>query len=472
MNGLVQGPTSECILLLSLANVLRTGHANDRKGTADFTENTARHYSFAPLIFILLCGDPTQEVTLSIGANRETQTMRFFSFQYFFYSPKKIKQQLGYLLLAACLQPMNTARATDSGAKPKPDVLVFSNGDKLTGKLDHEAAGIVFFSSDNAGLVKVPWKKLKAFHTDQPFAVIETGAHVRRKNANTDVLIGTVEVNGDTLTVNTSQGSQDIPIKNISYLVDQATFVKNVAHGQAILQGITGSITAGASTVNSTQNSESLNTGVLLTRAVPAVAWMPARQRSILNFTSTYGRISGPNTPTVKTNILHAGVEEDEYFSPRFYLLQQVMFDHNFSQGLDLQQLYGIGVGFTAIKNAKRELDLNAAVNYTKQEFAAPTTTSPNQTPSATQNLIGSTFGDVYTYKLPRKIVLTELVTYTPEWNAPQDYSFNGAVGANMPIFKNFGLSVQIIDSYLNDPAPGFLGNSLQFNTGLSYSIQ
>lgn len=367
------------------------------------------------------------------------------------------------LLLAGCLFPALPTHA----AAAKPDVLVFSNGDMLTGKLDHEAGGTIFFASANAGTVKVPWAKLKELHTQEPFAVIETGAPVGRKKANLDIPVGTISIDGDTLTVTTQSGTKQIPVKSIAYIIDQSTFDKNVNKKQGLTEGITGNVSAGASTVNSTQNSISLNTGVALSRVVPPVTWMPASLRTLLNFNSNYGKVTQPNTPTVKTNILHGGLEEDEYLSPRFYLLEQGAWDHNYSQGLDLQQLYGAGAGYTVIKNAVQELDLSGIIDYTKQSFSA----SP-AAPAYTNNLIGSSFGDNYLRNFPKKIVFTEVAMFNPAWNSPSDYTANVAVGATFPVFKNFGFSVGLIDSYLNNPAPGFKGNSVQFNTGLTYSIQ
>jgi hypothetical protein len=343
---------------------------------------------------------------------------------------------------------------------------VFSNGDRLTGKLDHAADGKVFFKSDNAGMLQVSWDKLKELHSAAPFAIIEKGVEVGRKKANLDVPVGDIALNGDTLTVTTAQGAQEVPVKKIAYIVDRPTFDKDVKSKQRLLQGITGTIGAGASTVNSTQSSVSVNSAVVLARVVPPVAWMPPRERTLLNFSSNYGRVSQPNTPTVKTNIVHGGLEHDEYFSPRFYLLQQAMFDHNFSQGLDLQQLYGIGIGYTATKNSVQQLDLTATVDYTKQQFfGTPPATARNT------NLIGSSFGDSYIRNLPRKIVFTEVGSLNPAWNTPADYSANLAAGATFPVYKNFGFSVGLVDSYLNNPPPGFKGNSIQFNTALTYAI-
>ncbi len=386
------------------------------------------------------------------------------------FRPVRYSALFSCLFLAASLLPAVTAtpaRAADTSAKPQPDVLVFSNGDKLTGKLDHSIDGTVFFKSDNAGMVKVPWDKLKALQTQTPFAVIDNGVVVARKKRNRDVPVGMLSVDGDTLTVTTANGAQQVAVKDIAYLVDQPTYEKNVLRGQRLLQGITGSVTAGASTVYSTQNSVSVNSAIVLSRAVPPVDWMPARQRTLLDFSSNYGQVTQPNTPTVKTNILHGGLEEDEYFSKRFYLLQRAVFDHNFSQGLDLQQLYGIGAGYTAIKNDKQQLDLTAVVDYTKQQFAASAVA-----PATSNNIIGSSFGDSYIRKFSKKIVFTEVAAINPAWNNPSDYSANVAAGATFSVFKNFGFSIGAVDSYLNNPPAGFKGNSVQFNTGLTYSIQ
>jgi hypothetical protein len=370
------------------------------------------------------------------------------------------------LLLAGCLLPALPTRAADAAAKPKPDVLVFSNGDMLTGKLDQEAGGSVSFASDNAGSVDVPWAKLKELHTQGSYAVIQTGVHVGHKNSNADVPIGTISIEGDTLTVNTKDGARQIPVKNIAYIVDQATFEKNVYKKQGLTEGITGAVSAGVSTVSSTQNSVSINTAVVLARVVPPVAWMPPRSRTLLNFNNSYGKVTQPNTPTVKTSILNAGIEQDEYLTPRFYLLGQAAWMHNYSQGLDLQQLYGGGAGYTAIKNDIQELDLTGIVDYTKQSFSATDTTA-----AYTNNLIGSAFGDNYIRKFPKKIVFTEIAAFLPAWNSPSDYSANVALAASFPVVKNFGFSLGLIDNYLNDPPPGFKGNSVQFTMALTYAI-
>ena len=66
------------------------------------------------------------------------------------------------------------AVAQDAAAKPGVDVLIFTNGDQLTGTLVSESGGSVVFHSDMSGDVKVDWSKIKSLHTGGKYAVISS----------------------------------------------------------------------------------------------------------------------------------------------------------------------------------------------------------------------------------------------------------------------------------------------------------
>ena len=44
-------------------------------------------------------------------------------------------------------------------------------------------------------------------------------------------------------------------------------------------------------------------------------------------------------------------------------------------------------------------------------------------------------------------------------------------MGIVLPVYKRFGVGVNAIDSFLNDPPPGFQKNSVQFTTGITYTL-
>jgi len=154
------------------------------------------------------------------------------------------------------------------------------------------------------------------------------------------------------------------------------------------------------------------------------VAYLPPRNRTTVNFSGSYSRITqvqaqgAPVLPDLKTSIYHVDSERDEYVSSRVYLLAGSAFDHNFSQGLDLQQIYGAGVRWTVIKQPKQTLDLKATLQYEKQNFLLTV-------PEENTNLVGSTFSLNYTRKLPLNAVFEQQVQYIPAYNQPAAYSAN-----------------------------------------------
>jgi hypothetical protein len=357
-------------------------------------------------------------------------------------------------------------------AAPAPDVIIFTNGDQLTGKLLREVAGSVTFHSDIAGDVTVTWDKVKSIHTSQQFAVIQQGQHVSRKTPDSDVPQGVVQVQDDQVKVATGTGgtTKDIPVKNAQYMIDETTYGKEVRRNPGFFYGWTGAITGGASTVEATQNSRAFTGSVALVRRIPTVDWLDPRNRTIFDFTGAYGTVSQPGTPTVKTNIIHFDAEHDWYFTPRFYFLVDSSYDHNYSQGLDLQQIYGGGLGYTVIKTPNQELDVKFDIHYERQQFFLLPNIPPPVSPS--KSLIGASFGDTYMRKLPKGLVFNQGATITPAFNQSNAYSAVASAGLLFPVYKRLGFSVGALDDFLNDPAAGSKKNSFQFTAGVTYTLK
>ena len=355
------------------------------------------------------------------------------------------------------------ARAQAPKSTPEPDVLVFTDGEKLIGHLVRSTGDKVTFKSDMAGEVTVEWKKIQELHSSQKFAVVRKGVQLHRSEAAAQIPRGAIAVKDQKIEVNPGPAGspQTIPVADAANVVDEAGFEKAL-HRPGLLEDWKGALTGGASLVEATQNSESFTGGFSLIRAVPQEGWLDPRNRTILDFSASYGKITQPNTPTVKTSIYHADAEHDEYFSPKFYGFGQLAYDHNFSQGLDLQQAYGGGIGWTAVKSAKQELDVKASMSYINQEF---------QTSALNQNLIGSTFAERYARTLPHGILLVQQLSATPAWNNTRAYSAIAGAGLTLPVYKRLSLAVNSLDTFLNDPPPGFKKNSFQFTTGVTYTL-
>jgi hypothetical protein len=308
--------------------------------------------------------------------------------------------------------------------------------------------------------------------------VLDKTVKLRAKKDIKQVPIGTLQVADKAVTVHTegTPPPAPIPVGNAEYIIDQPTLDKQVYHLPSLLSGWNGGATAGATLVAATQNNYNFSGSLGLIRVVPSVTWLDPRNRMSVDFSGSYGKITQPayfvgdlRVPATETKsaIYHAGFERDQYITPRVYALGMMAFDHNFAQNLQLQQIYGGGLGWTVVKTEQQELDLKGTVQYERQEFITGTSTS-------NPNLIGSTFGADYLLAA-KHFTFVQQLQYIPAYNDPHAYSANETNTLTFPVFKNFGFSFGTLDSYLNNPPaslPPTQRNSFQFTMGLTYAIK
>lgn len=349
------------------------------------------------------------------------------------------------------------------------DVLVFTNGDQLSGTLVRSVGGDVVFKSDMAGEITVPLSKVKDLKTHGAFAVLKHGVPVAQSKK---VVPAPLEITTDTITVQeTAQvPTQTVPAKDVALVVDEKTFNSSLTHDPSFFQGWNGAVNLGTSFTQATVHGGSVSTGISLIRTIPVIPYLRTRNRTTANFLENYGVLTTPPVISgtgedvqAKTSIMHADAERDEYITKSVYVLGTAAFDHNYAQSIALNQLYGGGFGWTVFNTALHQLDLKADAHYQRQGHFDP---------SLNLNLFGSTFSEAYRRSLPYKMVLTQTAAYIPAWNDLNAYSANGSLTLTAPLFKRLALNVTALDSYINNPDPGYQKNSFTFTTGLSYSLK
>lgn len=374
------------------------------------------------------------------------------------------------------------AAAAQAQPAGSPDLLILANGDRISGKFVREVAGTVTFHDDILGDISVPWSKIRELHTETKMAVLNKSISARRGQLPANLPQGTIEVAAGMVTVHSGNNATiaPIPVANAQYIVDQATLHDQLFGHPSFFEGWNGGATVGVTVVQATQNQFSFAGSLGLMRVVPSASWLDPRNRSEIDYAQSYGKITQPAytaangvfvpSSYTKSSILHVGAERDQYLSSRAYYLGTVSFDHNYSQSLDLQQIYGGGVGYTFIKSPVQELDFKAVMQYERQSFA--NTVPPA---SASQNLIASTFGASYLRHVTKGILFTQQLLYIPAWNNLRAYSFNESDTLALPVYKNFSFSLGTLDTYLNDVPltfPTTQRNSFQFTTGVTYNIK
>lgn len=267
-------------------------------------------------------------------------------------------------------------KAGEPATKKEPEIkeeLTLKNGDRLTGELMNSTGTEIKFKSDLAGEVTVKWENIKDLKSSREFAVVPKDV----KDARDSALVpqGTIKIGEKGILVSplsgakpeagaapagevakpgaaktVATGEKEITTPQIAYVVDDATYQKEIHKRIGFKSGWDGHITTGTSMIYSTQNSYLFQVDTALKRSIPTVSWLDPKLRTTVNFTLSAGKTTQPGTETTITNIYHADAERDEYFSKKGYYLQAFSLDHNYSQGLILQQNYGFGIGSTLFK--------------------------------------------------------------------------------------------------------------------------
>lgn len=364
---------------------------------------------------------------------------------------------LSALLLPLLLCSVATAQ------QAQPDELVFVNGERLLGRLERTDPTQVVFKSDMLGEIKAPWSSVRELRAPEKFAVIPKGTEfTRRRRETSKILQGALDVHDQKVDVTTPSGAtQTTALADTGYLVDQKTFDETLQR-PGIFEYWNGAVTAGAAVVFATQDSRTFTSGISLSRSIPTEPWMNPENRTSIDFSSSYGQLTQPGEPMVKTSIFHADAERDEYFTRNLYVFAAAAFDHNYSQGLDLEQTYGGGVGLTAVKTAADEFDLKGEATYVEQSFSVA---------SSNQNLFASVFSEDYKHKFRRSVSFEESLSIAPAWTNLAAYTATGSAVLTIPISKKFSVGLNSLDTFLNDPPPGFRKNSFQFSTSLAYTL-
>jgi uncharacterized protein DUF481 len=368
--------------------------------------------------------------------------------------------------------------ADTKGAEPptkkQPEIkeeLTLKNGDRLTGELLNSTGTEIKFKSDLAGEVTVKWENVKELKSSREFAVVPKDVKDARNSAQ--VPQGAIKIGEKGILVSpiaqkapvSGAPAKEISTSKIADLVDDATYQKEIHKRIGFTSGWDGHITTGTSMIYSTQNSYLFQVDTALKRTVPTVTWLDPKLRTTINFTLSAGKTTQPDTPETITNIYHVDAERDEYFSRKGYYLQALSFDHNYSQGLVLQQNYGIGIGSTLFKKKDAEFDVTADLHYESQQFNATANVE-----ELSLHLVGSTLTEAYTRKWGR-VHFNEKLLADIAWNQASAFSASGTSSIRMDIYKKLAFSVSTIDNFLNNPQVGYRKNSFQFSTGFALNL-
>jgi hypothetical protein len=389
----------------------------------------------------------------------------------------------GFLVLLFLLGAV-AARAEDKATITK-DTVTLTSGEQLIGKLVKETGGTITFRSDALGVISIPIAKVKTLHAS-PFAVIAKGQKITPRSAKDQIPAGSVSIENNQVKLTPSASSaspmpqlQSVPVKDVVTIVDTKSLYRELQGERSFFYGWTGSVTLGATLANATNTSQTYTGAITAVRTIPAVPWTTAVSKTTFNASGTYGLAKDPEIVSgatiiqypseTKTDILHGDAEYDRYVSPRIFLLINASADHNFGNGLELQQAYGGGAGWSVMRKPNVTLDLKTGLQYLEQQFYNGIYSGLG-TPD--ENLVGLSTTETWMRTFAHGIKFSEYVTLTPTFNYVQAYSGVANATLALPVYKKVNITLNSTDNYLGDPAQGYRRNSFQFTAGVTYVVK
>jgi hypothetical protein len=386
---------------------------------------------------------------------------------------------VGVVLSAGEIQTQGQAAKT-AKAPGIQDTITLTNGDTLTGKVGKVTFGKVTFHDDVLGDLTIPLSKIKTMNTNTAFAAGTSTERLTRRNVAEQVPVGKVSIENQTVKIAPQEGgAREFPAKDLSFMLDATAYQRELHNESDFFYGWTGTATIGATLVEATNTSQTYTGAVAFVRAIPTIAGLPAGSKTILNLSGTYGLaknpqiISGENVyqtaSVTKTDILHGDLEYDKFFTSAIFGLVNASADHNFGNGLQLQQAYGAGIGWAILRTPQNDLSFRAALQYEQQQFYNGITSGLG---TPTDNLAGALVGETWNRTFPHNMKFNESITLSPTFNLVNSYSGVGSASFLFPVYKRLNFSVTTTDNYLGDPPEGFLRNTFQLTTGITYTLK
>jgi hypothetical protein len=336
------------------------------------------------------------------------------------------------------------------------DTLVLKNGDHLTGTIESSDATVITFKTDYAGEIKVQWSAVKETSTEQPVYLL--------KKDNTTV-------NGNVTSEDTNVVVHTANAGNVSVPLGDVTIIRSPEQQQAyerslhpsLLEAWKGGANFGFALARGNSDTTNLALGFNADRKTTS--------DEIKVYASSIYSTSGiPVAGTVTASEILGGIRFDRDIRPKLFVFVGGDFAHNALQSLDIQQIYGAGLGWHAINHPNTTLDLLAGLNYTRESYSGATTTSASA--SVNRNFPAITVGEDFAKKLGGPTSFIEHFYFYPDLSDTSQYRFSLDAGLVTQIKKWLGWQATVSDRYItNPPILGTKSNDVVLTTGINLAL-
>jgi putative salt-induced outer membrane protein YdiY len=292
----------------------------------------------------------------------------------------------------------------------------------------------------------MPWAAVKSLRSDTALnVVLPSGETVK----------GSVATSGDQLQVTAPGAPKTAPLATVTAVRNDAEQHQyERLQNPGLLDLWAGYFDVGFALATGNSRSQLLTTAFNAARVTRT-----DKLSAYFNQVNTKSRVN--NVTSTTASALRGGWKYNRTLVGRLFATGFNDYEHDRFQNLDLRFVAGGGLGMNLIKTERTQLDVDAGINYQRENFMNGTT----------RNSLEANFGDNLAYKMNKAVSLTQSARFFANLTNTGEYRMNFDFGTNTVLKSWLGWHVTASDRFVSNPLPGRQRNDLLLSTGLRLSF-
>lgn len=334
------------------------------------------------------------------------------------------------------------------------DVVMLTNGDRVSGKLVSADTKTVVLRTGYAGELKIDRKAVAEIRAEEAmYVTLVEGAVIVSKVETTEKAVRLVQPDG---LVKTVEPGEIAAMRNEAA---QRAFEREEERWKhpRLSDFWRGSITFSVANTSGNARTSTLSTAANAVREA-------GKNVLALNFSQIYATQSTTEPFGATANRISGSIRADRRAGGRLFLYGINAYDYDRFLSLDLRSVFGGGLGYKPWASRRGSLELSGGGNWNREKFS-------REEGPLVRNSGEVAAGQELTVQLLSRLKLFERAGFFPNLTNRGEFRVSFDANAAVPVMKWLEWTVGVNDRYLSNPLPGKKKNDLAVTIGVRLSF-
>jgi len=321
------------------------------------------------------------------------------------------------------------------------DEIIFKNGDRLTGKIDHVLEGKLVFKSDVIGEVSIDISKIQTFSTDDPVSV-----HLKDDNV---LLQKIVSSDPGKFAI---EGAGTVKAQEF-----ELTTISSINPPPKAEPKWTGNISAGFTSTHGNTKTDNISASANLSKRTE-------KDRTKLSADYAKARQKDPDTGEKNTteDWWRSKAKYDYFFTKKVYGYLDGRYEKDAIAELDRRVIVGSGGGYQWIESEDMNFSTEAGFASLYEKFGDQTDSNSEISVQAGYN---------FDKRLMKNVKFIHELTYYPSIEQFSDYLLTSTVEVRANFTETMFTNFKVIFDYDATPAIGKSATDVKYLWGIGYNF-